>query len=246
MEKKLIYERIAAIMKDVGAIGKNQTNKQQGFKYRGIDDAYNALQPLLAKHEVFTLPEVLEERSEERASKSGGVLIYRILKIQYTFYTVDGSSVCCIVVGEGMDSGDKAANKAMAVGHKYALLQTFCIPTEDMPDPDAETHEVAPKKQTQKTEPESKGKGKELSSAQWKFICSIGKNRNLSEQECVKLIKFVAEREKIEPRHWKIAKLVLPEENFDKELEAYMDHMEAEQMVQEIADTPVDDIPFGD
>ena len=53
------------------------------------------------------------------------------------------------VVGEGMDSGDKAANKAMAIAHKYALLQTFCIPTEEQKDPDAETHDVLPKQRQQ-------------------------------------------------------------------------------------------------
>jgi hypothetical protein len=44
-----------------------------------------------------------------------------------------------------MDSGDKAANKAMSVAHKYALLQALCIPTEEMADPDRESFEVAKK-----------------------------------------------------------------------------------------------------
>ena len=48
-----------------------------------------------------------------------------------------------------MDSGDKSTNKAMAVAHKYALLQTFCIPTEEIKDPDHEAHELAVKKKTQ-------------------------------------------------------------------------------------------------
>ena len=38
-----------------------------------------------------------------------------------------------------MDSGDKASNKAMSAAFKYACFQTFCIPTEEMRDPDAET-----------------------------------------------------------------------------------------------------------
>ena len=38
-----------------------------------------------------------------------------------------------------MDSGDKATNKAMSAAFKYACFQTFCIPTEEMKDPDAET-----------------------------------------------------------------------------------------------------------
>ena len=134
-----IYKSISAIMADIGYINKNRKNTQQGFKFRGIDDVYNALHAILAKHKVFTVPEVLDERTEERKTQKGGNLIYRVLKIKYTFYAVDGSSVSCFVIGEGMDSGDKAGNKAMAVAHKYALLQTFCIPTEEEKDPDAET-----------------------------------------------------------------------------------------------------------
>ena len=38
-----------------------------------------------------------------------------------------------------MDSGDKATNKAMAIAMKYALFQVFCIPTDEMKDPDGET-----------------------------------------------------------------------------------------------------------
>jgi hypothetical protein len=142
-----IFEAMAEVMRDVDAIGKNQKNQQQGFKFRGIDDVYNAVHPILAKHGVFTAPTVLTERTEERQTKSGGNLIYRILTIKYTFFASDGSSFESTVVGEGMDSGDKGANKAMAVAHKYALLQTLCIPTEDMIDPDSQTVEPSvPKK----------------------------------------------------------------------------------------------------
>ena len=38
-----------------------------------------------------------------------------------------------------MDSADKASNKAMSVAFKYACFQVFCIPTEEMVDPDSET-----------------------------------------------------------------------------------------------------------
>jgi hypothetical protein len=140
-----IYEAMAEVMKDVDAIGKNQTNQQQRFKFRGIDDVYNAVHPIFAKHGVFTVPTVLNERTEERQTRSGGNLIYRILTMKYTFYASDGSSVEAVVVGEGMDSGDKGANKGMAIAHKYALLQTLCIPTEDMIDPDSEVQETSRK-----------------------------------------------------------------------------------------------------
>lgn len=134
-----IYESITAIMQEVPAIGKGKKNKEQGFMYRGIDDVMNALQPLLSKHKIFVVPEVLEQKREERVTKKGTNMLYSLLKIRYTFFAEDGTSVEAVVIGEGMDTADKASNKAMAVALKYALFQVFCIPTEEMVDPDGET-----------------------------------------------------------------------------------------------------------
>lgn len=134
-----IYTAINGIMEEIGAIGKTSKNQQQGFMYRGIDAVMNALQPALVKYKVFVVPEILEQKREERVTGKGGNLIYSVLKIKYTFYAEDGSSVSATVIGEGMDSGDKASNKAMSVAFKYACFQVLCIPTEEMKDPDAET-----------------------------------------------------------------------------------------------------------
>ena len=138
-----IYESIAAVMAEVPAIGKDRRNREQGFQYRGIEDVMNVLQPILSKYKVFIVPEVLEQIREERATKSGKSMLYSILRIKYTFYAEDGTHVEAIVVGEGMDMADKASNKALAVGMKYALFQVFCIPTEEMVDPDSETPEAS-------------------------------------------------------------------------------------------------------
>lgn len=134
-----IYEAITSIMSEGYAIAKNKRNTQQGFQYRGIDDVMNTFQPLLAKYRVFLVPEVLEQQRHERVTKDGKTLLYSILRMKYTFCAEDGSSVSAVVIGEGMDSGDKASNKAMAVAMKYAMFQVFCIPTEEMPDPDEDT-----------------------------------------------------------------------------------------------------------
>ena len=144
-KKKNIYETISEVMAEIGAIGKNDRNDQQKFMYRGIDAVMNALNPALIKCRMFVVPEVLEQMREERQTRSGSNLIYSVCKIKYTFYAEDGSSVSAVVVGEGMDSGDKATNKAMSIAFKYACFQVFCIPTEEMVDPDAECHEVKPK-----------------------------------------------------------------------------------------------------
>jgi hypothetical protein len=139
-----IYAQISAIMEDVDAIGKDRKNQGQGYSFRGIDDVYNSLHAVLAKHRVFTVPEVLEDRTEDRTNAKGTTLIYRVLKIKYHFFADDGSSITATVIGEGMDSGDKASNKAMSVAHKYALLQVFAIPTEESKDPEEESHEIRP------------------------------------------------------------------------------------------------------
>ena len=142
-----IYESITKIMEEVPAIGKTKTNKTQGFKFRGIDDVMNALQPLLSKNKVFIVPEIIEQTREERTTSKGGTLIYSICKIKYKFFAEDGTFIEAITIGEGMDSGDKATNKAMAIAMKYALFQVFCIPTEEMKDPDSESPEESQKKE---------------------------------------------------------------------------------------------------
>ena len=156
-----IYESICAVMADMGAVGKNSRNKDQGFMYRGIDAVMNALYPAMVKNKIFVVPEVQEQMREERTTAKGGKLLYSICRIKYTFYAEDGSNVQAVVVGEGMDSGDKATNKAMAVAFKYACFQTFCIPTEEMKnaDPDAECHTLAANEEKQ---PEQTEKPKEF------------------------------------------------------------------------------------
>ena len=144
-----IFEAINNVMKQIGAVGKDSRNEQQKFMYRGIDAVMNALNPALIANKVFVVPTVLETTREERetVNKEGVVknLIYSVCKIKFTFYAEDGSFVEAVTVGEGMDYGDKATNKAMSIAFKYACFQVFCIPTEEMVDPDAECFEVKKK-----------------------------------------------------------------------------------------------------
>ncbi|MBQ8396673.1 MAG: ERF family protein [Clostridia bacterium] len=140
-----IHEAICAAMGRTGAIGKDKKNQQQGFKYRGVDDVMNALQPVFAEFMIFCTPRVIEIKREERQTKNGGAMTYTVVTVEYTFYAADGSSVSCVVCGEGMDSADKSTSKAMSIAFKYACFQLLCIPTEETaPDPDREYHEKLP------------------------------------------------------------------------------------------------------
>jgi hypothetical protein len=147
MEGKQIYQLIPQVMRGIGAIGKGRNNAQQNYKFRGIDDVYNAVQPVLVEHGVFVVPTVVEQAREERTTRSGANMIYTVLTVKHTFYAPDGSSIEAVTVGEAMDSGDKSANKAMSAAMKYALIEVFSIPTEGDNDTENNSPEVAPKKQ---------------------------------------------------------------------------------------------------
>lgn len=140
-----VYAAIAAVMGDLAksGISKDQTNTYDKYKFRGIDDVYNTLAPLLSKHGLLILPRVLERHSEERASQKGGALFYVTVAVEFDFIAAsDGSKHTIRAYGEAMDRGDKGTNKAMTAAYKYACFEAFCIPVVGSDDADSETHEV--------------------------------------------------------------------------------------------------------
>lgn len=134
----MIYTAIPAIMADLKAVSKDEKNVQQGWKFRGIDAVMNAMKPLLSKHEVFTVPRVLEKEYQIIPNANGKPQNYCRMSVEITYFAADGSSVSTVTVGEAMDFGDKASGKAMSYAYKYSLFELFCIPTEEMADPDRE------------------------------------------------------------------------------------------------------------
>src|SRR5881628_3245307 len=142
MEQALIYKKLINILNEVTFIGKDKKNQVQNYNFRGIDDVYNELHPVFARNGVFLITEVLGNRREERTTAKGGLLIWTIMDVQFTFMTEDGSSIKSTMIGEAMDSGDKGCNKAMSAALKYALMQMFLIPTEEKKDTEDESPEL--------------------------------------------------------------------------------------------------------
>ncbi len=136
-----IHERMIAILADLPAIGKTQRNTQQNFMYRGHDDVLNALNPLLAEHGVFVVPDVVE-RIEGRREVSGGRVMFEVnLHVEFTFWGAGGDFVQASGWGEGTDMGDKSTNKAMTAAFKYVIAQAFAISTAENQDADGQTPE---------------------------------------------------------------------------------------------------------
>ncbi|KVT92671.1 hypothetical protein WK60_13860 [Burkholderia ubonensis] len=141
-----VYGAIAAVMLEMSQVGisKDRRNQQQGYNFRGIDDAYAALSPVLAKNRLLMLPRVTKREQVERVSSKGGAIFYTTVTVEFDLVSAeDGSKHTIVTVGEAMDSADKSSNKAMSAAYKYAAFQAFCIPTEGDNDADGSSHDVA-------------------------------------------------------------------------------------------------------
>lgn len=143
-----VYTKIAAIQGELSKVGisKDRRNQQQGYSFRGIDDVYAALSPLLAKHGLVIVPRILERECVEGQTRKGDPLFRVTVRAEFDFIAAeDGSIHTAATFGEAMDSADKATNKAMSAAYKYAAFMTFAIPTEGDHDADAVTPEPAAK-----------------------------------------------------------------------------------------------------
>lgn len=202
---KNIYEALNEVMKDVGAVRKDQRNTHQNFNFRGIDAVINAVSPAFRKHGIFCTPTVISsEYDSVQVGQNRTVMGHARVMVQYTFYSADGTFVSATVSAESMDSGDKATAKAMSVAYRTALLQTLCLPTDEA-DPDADTFERSPApspattvststapKATTKSAPKQVASSKPknsgvISEAQLAFLEKLRKKSELSEEDLIEL-----------------------------------------------------------
>lgn len=138
---------LPVIAAEIGPIAKARKNEQQGYAFRGIEDILNAAHGVFMKYGVVVMPHVVSVVRETHQSKNGNQLFFTLLTVDYTFTASDGSARVATTVGEGMDSGDKSANKAMTAAFKNALIQVLMIPFA-ADEPEEDSHEtVAAEKQ---------------------------------------------------------------------------------------------------
>ena len=139
-----VFGAINAVQAELARLGISKAHTTKGgatFKFRGIDDVYNALSPMLARHGLIIAPRFRDREVIERKAKNGSALFYVTVTGDFDFISaMDGSKHTVTTFGEAMDINDKATNKAMSVAYKYACFQVFAIPTEGDNDPDGYVH----------------------------------------------------------------------------------------------------------
>lgn len=126
-------ERILCVMEAIGNVPKDDYNEGQSFHYRGVEKVVAATRDAMIEYRLLCLPIATEAFTEtrERTNSSGKPIVERIglVKQTYSFINADddADSLEVQVVGESIDSGDKALSKAMTAAHKVVLLQSFQI-----------------------------------------------------------------------------------------------------------------------
>lgn len=139
--KKGIHTAILAVMKEVGVIGKDRLNEGQNYKFRGIDDVVERVGPLLVKHGITCMPtDITAYRAVQVETKKGHAMHVTCI-VEHTYEAADGSKRIAKTLGEAMDSGDKASNKAMSAALKYSHCEVFEIATFGK---DADTESQSP------------------------------------------------------------------------------------------------------
>jgi len=190
-----VYQAINAVQAELARTGisKTQTNTQgAGYKFRGIDNVFNAISPVLASHGLCILPRMLTRTCVERLSNKGGNLFYVTVEAEFDFVSAeDGSKHTVKTFGEAMDSGDKATNKAMSAAYKYAALQAFAIPTEGDNDTENQTHEVLPIEKVPLAPPRLEGAIKQIKAGNY-TIETLRGTFILTPEQDIELIKALS------------------------------------------------------
>lgn len=136
-------QAFAAVQGEIVAVGKEGTNTQQNYNFRGIDGVVNAAGPALRKHGVVITPNLQKVTYRDIEVGKNRTLMREVtVEVEYVVRGPAGDTFSGVVPGESMDSGDKGTAKAMSVAYRIFLLQGLTIPTME-PDPDEHSYERA-------------------------------------------------------------------------------------------------------
>lgn len=142
--------KVQAAMSVVGVAKSTKVKDKNGnllFECRGIDAVMNALSHELSEAQLIILPQAKKLEKFDEKDKYGNHITRIIVTFEFKFISaIDGSREIAVTYGEGMDKGDKATTKSMAIAYKYALCNSFCIPTEAThPEADKDVYELQDK-----------------------------------------------------------------------------------------------------
>ena len=93
-----IAQALSSVMADIGGVGKDGENKQQNYKFRGVDAVVNAVGPALRKHGVIMVPHAGIPIEEKYQSKQGANMTRVVLPVTFDFIGPAGDTISCHVL----------------------------------------------------------------------------------------------------------------------------------------------------
>ena len=125
----MIAQKILRVMESIGPIIKDKTNVEKGFDYASIASIIMKAREAMINEKVIMIPLDLKQVT----ARGNDVII----NMTYRFYDAEPNEkgICDYldvnVPGEGADKEGWAVYKALSGAYKYAITQTFAIPTLD-------------------------------------------------------------------------------------------------------------------
>jgi hypothetical protein len=141
---KSLAEAVCRVMEQVGYVQKDKQMMGGGsYKYVSIEAVIDKVRPEMLRQGLALLPVGVDPMHQGDHGKQCH------LRVKYTFnlhHHPSGTFSPVVVIGEGMDVGDKAGNKAMTAARKAAMVMAFNIETGTDPDdtPSREQERAAP------------------------------------------------------------------------------------------------------
>jgi len=132
-----LYQRMAAVMGELEATPRTGQNTQFNYSYIEQGTVMAILRPKFAAHGIVLIAALTAVDHLTRATAKGGEMFVARVCIDFTFVNADHPEDRLTIpwLAEGMDTTDKAINKAVVAGQKYVLMKTFLLSDAD---PDGE------------------------------------------------------------------------------------------------------------
>ena len=142
-EAKTVYEKILAVMGSVNYLNKDgfvETGKGKGYKALTDEKVLGAVRPALVSAGLVILPVKMEQQRTDEQVKAydGSTKTNRITDVSVTYRIINVEDpkdyVEVVSAGTGVDTQDKGIGKAMTYAKKYAILNSFLIPSGEDTD----------------------------------------------------------------------------------------------------------------
>lgn len=124
-----IYEKMLEVMKNIEYLNKDGKVEYGSTKYKGLSEekVTTVVREQLLKQRLVVFP------IEQDITKDGSITT---TNTKYKMVNADNPEEYIILAssGQGSDSQDKGAGKAMTYSYKYMFLRTFALPSGEDPD----------------------------------------------------------------------------------------------------------------